>query len=141
MKNMIFFSIIFILSVVSSSCGVIIGGSKYQGTIIAKDHPDAEIFVDGKKIGVGQAQLLVPRNKELAVTLKQEGCPDQTIVHNKSFRTGIFILSALTTGLIGVIIDTATGASYKPDHKDDKNITKLSEKNYEIQVEYSECKN
>jgi hypothetical protein len=39
------------MTVLLNSCGVMFGGSKYQGTIIAKDHPNAEIFVDGKKLG------------------------------------------------------------------------------------------
>ena len=62
-KRISFVALLLSMTVILNSCGVMFGGSKYQGTIIAKDHPNAEIFVDGKKLGNGQATALFPRNK------------------------------------------------------------------------------
>ena len=44
-----------------NSCGVMFGGSRYQGTIIAKDHPNADIYVNGQKAGKGQVYFLLRR--------------------------------------------------------------------------------
>lgn len=140
MQKNLFYASIFCLAVLTSSCGVIIGGSKYRGTIMVKDHRNAEIFVNGKQIGIGQAEALLPRNKDLVVEVRAEGCPNQTITYDKAFRTGIFILSGLTTGILGVIIDVSTGAVHKLDHKNDPAVTKITEKNYDIVVDYTDCK-
>jgi hypothetical protein len=116
------------------------GGSKYNGTIKVKDHPNAEIFVNGQKLGSGQATSLFSRNQALVVEVKEEGCPNKTQTFDKSFRTGNFILSVFTFGLIGLGVDLGTGAVYKPAHDSNSAIKKLSDKNYEFEVDYSDCK-
>lgn len=131
---------LFCMSFLFNSCGVMFGGSKYNGTIKVKDKPNAEIFVNGQKLGNGQATSLFSRNQPLVVEVKQEGCPSKTQTFDKSFRTGNFILSALSFGLIGIAVDLGTGASYKPAHNSNSAIKKLSDKNYEFEVDYSECK-
>ena len=128
------------MSFLFNSCGVMFGGSKYNGTIKVKDKPNAEIFVNGQKLGNGQATSLFSRNQPLVVEVKQEGCPSKTQTFDKSFRTGNFILSALSFGLVGISVDLGTGASYKPAHNSNSAIKKLSDKNYEFEVDYSECK-
>jgi hypothetical protein len=50
-------AVAFVFSTSLTSCGVMFGGSKYQGTIIAKDHPDADIYVDGQKLGNRRRRL------------------------------------------------------------------------------------
>jgi hypothetical protein len=104
------------MTVLFNSCGVMFGGSKYQGTIIAKDHPNAEIYANGKKLGTGQATALFPREKDLTVELREPGCETKTQTFGTSFRTGNFILSVVSWGLFS-LIDIGTGASYKPDRK------------------------
>jgi hypothetical protein len=133
-------AVAFVFSTSLTSRGVMFGGSKYQGTIIAKDHPDADIYVDGQKLGNGTATKLFARNKPLVVTLEEEGCDSQTLTYDKSFRTGNFILSALTWGIIGIGVDLGTGASYKPDHNGNINIDKLSTNNFTFNADYSRCK-
>jgi len=123
-----------------SSCGVIFGGAKYSGSIIAKDHSDAKIYVNGNKVGEGTSIGLYPRNRPLTVQLKQDGCEDKTVTFDNTFRGGNFVLSLITWGLVGVIVDLATGASYKPDHKSNPAIQKTDMKNFVFTVDYSECK-
>lgn len=120
-----------------NSCGVMFGGSKYSGTINVKDHPNAEIYVDGNKLGNGQATSLFPRNKALVVEVKEEGYETKTQTFNKAFRTGNFILSVVSWGILGIGVDLGTGAVYKPDHKSNPNIKKLSDKNYTFDIDYS----
>jgi len=132
-------SMLTLLSFIFSSCGVMFGGSKFSGSIVAKDHPNAQIYVNGNKIGQGTAIGLYPRNRPLTVELKQDGCEPKTQTFDNTFRTGNFILSLLTWGLVGIAIDLGTGASYKPDHKSNPAIEKMSDKNFAFTVDYSGC--
>ncbi len=72
------------------------GGSKFSGSIVAKDHPNAQIYVNGNNIGKGTAVGLFPRNQPLTVELRQEGCESKTETFNYAFRTGNFILSVIS---------------------------------------------
>lgn len=128
------------MTILLNSCGVIFGGSKYQGTIVAKDHPNAEIYVNGKKMGNGQVTGLFRRDESLKVELKETGCEPKTETFEKKFRTGNFILSLFTFGLVGLVADLGTGASYKPDHRKNPSIQKVSDKDYTFNVDYSDCK-
>ena len=128
-----------LFSLIFCSCGVMFGGSKYQGTITAKDHPNAQIYVDGNKAGQGTVTGLYKRNRPLKVELKQEGCEPKTQSFDNAFRTGNFILSLLSWGLVGIAIDLGTGASYKPDHISNPAIQKMSDKNYNFTIDYSGC--
>lgn len=123
-----------------NSCGVMFGGSKYEGTIVAKDHPNAEIYVNGQKMGNGQVTALFPRDRSLNVEIKEEGCTPKTQTFEKAFRTGNFILSVFTFGILGLGVDLGTGAAYKPDHKNNTAIQKVSDKKYTFNVDYSDCK-
>jgi hypothetical protein len=127
------------LSLIFSSCGVIFGGSKYQAIIHATDHPNADIYVNGRKVGQGKVKTLYKRNRPLTVELRQAGCDPQTMTFENKFRTGNFILSFLSWGLVGLVVDLATGSCYKPDHKNDPSIKKLDYDYYRFNVDYSGC--
>ncbi len=137
MKKII--TICLLILVCTTSCGVMFGGSKFGGTISVPNHPRADIYVNGNRVGQGTTTGLYPRNQTLAVEVRQEDCDPKTRTFNKTFRTGNFILSVLTWGLIGVAVDLGTGAAYKPDHLSDPTIQKLSTKNFAFTVDYSEC--
>ncbi len=140
MKNSLrFMSILTLASFLISSCGVIFGGSRYSGSIIVKNHPNAQIYVNGNKIGQGTAIQSFPRNRPLNVQLKQAGCEDVTKTYDNTFRTGNFILSLVSWGLVGILIDLGTGASYKPDHRHNPSIQKVSDKNFVFMVDYDGC--
>lgn len=139
-KSILFIAVAVLFSASLTSCGVMFGGSKYQGTIVAKDHPNADIYVDGQKIGTGTTTKLFARNKPLVVTLEEKGCDPQTLTYDKSFRTGNFILSLISWGIVGIGVDLGTGASYKPDHNGNPAIQKLNTKNFNFNVDYSKCK-
>jgi hypothetical protein len=123
-----------------NSCGVIFGGSKFRGQVAVKDHPNAEIYVDGYKLGNGQVTKLFPRNRPLYVEIKQEGCPSKNVTFDNTFRTGNFILSVISWGILGIAVDLGTGAAYKPDVNYNPNIQQLSVKDFQFTIDYSECK-
>lgn len=139
-KRISIVALLLCMTVLLNSCGVMFGGSKYNGTITVKDHPNAEIYVNGKKLGNGTATSLFPRNKELTVEVRESGCETKTQTFNKVLRTGNFILSAFSWGLIGIGIDLGTGACYKPDHKSNPNVKKESSKDFKFTVDGPVCK-
>ena len=139
MKKISIVALLLSMTILLNSCGVMFGGSKYQGTIIAKDHPNAEIYANGKKLGNGQATALFPRNETLIVELKEPGCETKTQTFGNAFRTGNFILSVISWGLFSVI-DIATGATYKPDHKHNPAVKKVSTKDFTFTVDGTVCK-
>lgn len=55
--------------------------------------------------------------KSLVVEVKEAGCENKTQTFVNTLRTGNLILSAFSWGLIGLIVDLGSGASYKPEHK------------------------
>lgn len=130
-------SIVF-LSLQMNSCGVMFGGSRYNGTIVANGRPNADIYINGEKAGQGQVTKLMKRNIPLKVEIKEEGCEPVTKNFDNRFRTGNFILSVISWGLLGIGVDLGTGASYKPDHKNDSNITRVSTKDFRFSVD-SNC--
>ncbi len=133
----IFFSVIFLSSQLSS-CGVMFGGSRYNGTFVANGRPNADIYINGEKAGQGEVTKLLKRDQPVKVEIKEDGCEPVTKNFDNRFRTGNFILSVITWGIIGLGIDLGTGASYKPDHRNNPSITKLSDKNYKFSVD-SNC--
>jgi len=140
MKKALFCAMLIASALSMTSCGVIFGGSKYAGNISVKDHPNADIYVDGNKLGTGNVNGLFSRNRVLNVEVKENGCESKTQTFDKTFRTGNFILSAISWGIIGIGVDLGTGAAYKPAHDSNPNIQKINDKNYKFTVDYSECK-
>jgi hypothetical protein len=127
------------ISFICSSCGVMFGGSRYNGNIIVKNHPKAQIFVNGQQVGVGSSVGMYKRDKPLIVEVREEGCQPATQYFDNTFRGGNFFLSLITWGLVGVMVDLGTGACYKPDHAHNPNIIKTTEKNFVFNVEYTGC--
>ena len=120
---------------VGNSCGVMFGGSRYNASIVAKDAPSAEIIVNGTKAGEGTVSGNYRRNRELNVEVRY---PDATTVaktFDYDFRVGNFILSVLSWGIIGLGVDLGTGAAYKPDHRNDPAIERVTDKNYVFTIE------
>ena len=121
-----------------NSCGLMFGGSKYMGKIEVKNKPNAEIVWNGNTIGKGSAEFLFPRQENLRLEIKQEGCPTKNVVFPNKFRTGNFILSVVSWSLLGGVLDLATGAAYKPDN-DIPGVIQNNTKSFAFNINYTEC--
>ena len=75
-KILILFAALAMLMCSATSCATIIGGTSYTAKVVAVDHPDAVISVNGETMGVGEASFQWKRSQadNLAITLKEEGC-------------------------------------------------------------------
>jgi hypothetical protein len=111
------------------------GGSRYNGTIVANGRPNADIYINGEKSGQGEVRRQFKRDQPLKVEIKEEGHETVTKNFYNTFRTGNFILSVFTWGLLGIAVDLGTGASYKPDHKNNHNVERINDKEYKFSIE------
>jgi hypothetical protein len=125
-------------SVLLSSCGLLFGGTRYRASIVAVEHPKAQIFVDQSLLGKGTAMGSFSRHRKLNVELREEGCEPYQQTFGKSFRAGNFVLTTFTWGLFGMAVDLATGAAFQPNIYQPE-VTKLSQKNFSFAVEYPGC--
>ena len=125
-----------------TSCAAIFGGAQYNARIKVPDHPNAKISINGQYRGNGEASMVIKRKEAnmLNITV-QEGDdePQTTVFNNRKFRAGAFIFDLLLGWVppvpVGIIVDGATGAWWKPDDKDPW-ITKIDRKNYLYTITY-----
>lgn len=94
----------------SSGCGVILNGSSQ--TVTAQSSPDgAQITVEpGGMRYTAPTEMSLERKSSYVLTFRKEGYSDATFAVRKKANVGIIILDVLLTGLIGVVVDAATGA-------------------------------
>ena len=96
-----------------AGCGVIFGGVRQS--IRAMSSPDgvslttAPATMDYKT----PTSLSMQRKQEYVLTFSMPGYTSQTVQLQRSMRTGILVLDIILTGLIGVVVDAATGGWYK----------------------------
>ncbi|HEU5292840.1 MAG TPA: hypothetical protein VFU05_19465 [Cyclobacteriaceae bacterium] len=130
-------------------CATIVGGSNYTADVIVKDHPSAVITYKDQVKGSGVAFFKAKRSEanKFSVTVKEDGCKEQTInFTTRSFRGGAFVGTVIGwTGLIsgipipwGVALDLATGALWKPNEKE-PGIMKVDYKHYVYTINYTGC--
>jgi hypothetical protein len=102
-----------VLLIANSGCGAIFNGTRQ--TITATSAPDAAMV----SASPGNFQYTTPasfdleRKNEYLLTFTKEGYSPATFQTKKSLQGGIVVLDVLFTGLIGVIVDAATGAWFK----------------------------
>lgn len=150
-KNLLYLIGLIVLSASFSSCATIIGGSNYYAKVQVPDHPDAKIEHKGSYKGTGEASFKAERRDadNFSITVKKEGCEDQTKTFTqKSFRGWAFTGSLLGfTGLVpgtfiplpwGIAVDAATGAWWKPDINE-IGVTKQDYNHYIYQIDYTGC--
>jgi hypothetical protein len=97
----------------TTACGALFNGSRQ--TITATSAPDGATIQTnpGGSQYTTPASLNLERKNDYVLTFSREGYRPATFTINKSVQGGIVVLDVLFTGLIGVIIDAATGSWYK----------------------------
>lgn len=94
----------------SAGCGAIFNGSSQ--TISAHSAPDgATITVEpGGMKYTAPTDMSLERKNGYVLTFRKAGYTDATFTIQKKAKAGIIVLDVLFTGLIGVVVDAATGA-------------------------------
>lgn len=120
-KNFTFSMVLMAVLTISSSCASIIHGSK-QNVEFASRPTGARLFIDGKDMGTTPQNLNLSRrgNRErdadgkrsFAIKLEMEGYkPYETTLERKL--DGWIFGNLLFGGVVGIVIDIASGAMYR----------------------------
>lgn len=137
------------LMLFGSGCATIVGGSKYSADVMVDDHPDADIFYNGRQYGKGFADIRIPRKEadKLTFTVKKDGCENQDFKYVSRKLRGWAIVGTIFTWTgnpipipYGLIVDLATGAVYKPDTSE-PGVRKDNYKRFEYTLDYTGCNN
>ena len=91
-------------------CAAIFAGGNQKDVHMDAEPRGAEVYVDGALRGQTPVVLELDRRKSHTVVFKLDGYQDATCQLNASAGAGWIVLDILLTGLIGVIVDAATGA-------------------------------
>lgn len=111
----------------ATGCATIIHGSA-QDIDIASSPDDAEVWVDGARIGKTPTRLNLKRGDAHVISIKKEGFKESSVKIDKQVSSWI-IGNIIFGGLIGCGIDFISGGAYdlKPERVD-VNLTKLAQR-------------
>lgn len=120
-----FVSILLIISFLflSSSCATIFKGTSEEVNFNSEPQK-AEVWVNGTKMGETPLALKLESKKTYTIEFKKEGFETKSHTITNHVGAGWIILDVLT-GLVGVIVDAATGSWYSLDQK---NVNTVLEK-------------
>ncbi len=118
-------SILVIISffLLSSSCATLFKGTSEEVNFNS-DPTKAEVWVNGVKMGETPVALKLASKKTYTIEFKKEGFETKAYTITNHVGAGWVILDVLA-GLVGVIVDAATGAWYSLDQK---NVNAILEK-------------
>lgn len=123
MKKVLSLSMAF-LFLLQSGCASIVGG-KYETVHIETTPAGANVRTErDDKQGISPTDISLKRKNEHEIIIEKEGFKTKRIVVDTDLR-GWFWMNLLSWGLIGMVVDLATGSAY---NLDPKNITVNLEK-------------
>ncbi|MSR77647.1 MAG: PEGA domain-containing protein [Candidatus Omnitrophica bacterium] len=111
MKKILSWFLVTVLLAGHTGCASIVSG-KQEDVTIHSEPAGAEVYVDDLKIGTTPMIASLKRKKHHTVKFKKEGYQEELRTTGRGFNwwfTGNLILG----GIIGIIVDFATGAVYK----------------------------
>lgn len=98
-----------------SSCATVFKGTSEE--VNFNSNPiGAEVWIDGKNMGKTPVKFKLTSKKTYMIEFKFEGYETKTVSLTNHVGAGWVILDVLA-GLVGVIVDAATGAWYSFDEK------------------------
>jgi hypothetical protein len=102
------------LAVSGSGCGLVMGGGSRQ-VVRATSSPDGALVTTSPETAETRtpAALNLERKNSYVLTFTKEGYAPAKAELQRSTRAGIVVADVLLTGLIGVVVDAATGSWYK----------------------------
>jgi hypothetical protein len=95
-----------------TGCATITGGSRDPQVNITSDPPGAAVWVDHEPRGATPAIVELNRKSEHKITVVQPGCEPATATVKRSLNPWVFG-NIVLGGLIGVVVDVCTDATYK----------------------------
>lgn len=111
MKKALALMLILSHSLVMSGCASIVSG-RHQDVQIVSNPPGADVTIDSVKRGSTPMVVSLKRSERHVVKLSKDGYAEETIGTKKGFNWWM-TANILIGGIVGIIIDFATGATYK----------------------------
>ncbi|XWN38386.1 MAG: PEGA domain-containing protein [Balneola sp.] len=111
-KSLRVVSALVLMSTLSISCASIFKGS--SADVRVNSNPaGANIFINGIDRGVTPQTLSLKRNSDYVLTFKKDGYEDLNFEVFKKFDIGTAVVGNIFSwGLVGIIVDVASGAAY-----------------------------
>lgn len=149
MKYLLLLLILVIMIISMSSCATIVGGPSYYAKVQVPNHPTAKIEYRGKVRGEGEVSFRAKRQfaDRFSVKIMKDGCETEIkSFTGRKFRGWAFFGSLVgwtfAIGVVpvplGIIVDGATGAWWKPDINE-KGVTKQDYNHYMYRIDYTGC--
>jgi hypothetical protein len=110
-----------------TSCATLFKGTK-QEVSMNSEPQKAEVYVNGQLMGETPLALKLETKKTYSIEFRKEGYKSKTYQITNHVGAGWVILDVLA-GLVGVIIDAATGAWYSLDQKNVNAVLEEQQKN------------
>ena len=112
-------SMVLLLVLVLVGCAAMFHGTT-DTVSVRSTAPGRRVLVDGLERGVTPLEVELDSDRSHTVVVEpspQWGGATSTTVINRSFSAGYLVLDILFTGLLGIVVDAATGAwwSLGPD--------------------------
>lgn len=116
-RSLPFASLVLLVSVSSSACGLVFGGTRQMIRVESTPNGAAVVTDPQTTAYTTPAAFSLQRNRSYAMTISAPGYTSRTIEVQRSIRGGIVVLDIIF-GVVPVIVDAATGAWYKlsPEH-------------------------
>lgn len=115
MKKVISVFLLFSFIFLVSNCATLFKGTSADVNLNS-DPQRAEVYVNGALMGNTPVALKMESKKTYTIEFRKEGFKPRTYTISNHVQAGWIILDVLF-GLLGVIIDAATGAWYELDEK------------------------
>jgi hypothetical protein len=90
-------------------CAAIFHGTKDDVKFSSKPE-QCEVWIDGEYRGITPLKLTLKSDKEYNVEIKKSGFTTYTARITNGLAGGYIVLDVLFTGLLGIIVDAATGS-------------------------------
>ena len=118
MKQQIFI-LFYLLGIVlvTTSCATVFGGSKNKLVVNDGYPPEADVYLDGQKIGTTPVDMKISKyllQEGSLVEIKKEGYQTDSVIIERKVHTLYTLADAISTIGIGLAIDLATGNVYRP---------------------------
>lgn len=103
--------VVLVLASFTAACGTIFGGTT-QNVDVASSPDAARVAVEDGATHRTPTTLDLDRGSNYVLEISKEGYETREVEVQKSMRGGILALDILFTGLLGVVVDAATGGWY-----------------------------
>ena len=118
-KQFTFLLYVIAIVLITTSCATVFGGSKNKLVVYEGNPPEAEVYLDGQKIGTTPVDVKISKfllQEGSVVEIKKAGYHTDSIIIERKVHPWYTLADAITGIGIGLAVDLATGNVYRPSN-------------------------